>query len=74
GPATISVENSTIAFNTNGVNANAGFATIRISGNGIYNNGQGVKFIAGAFVESDASNRISGNGSSQAPNAVLTKQ
>lgn len=72
--ATISVENSTIAFNTNGVNANAAFATIRISGNGIYNNGQGVKFIAGAFVESDGSNRISGNGSSQAPNATLTKQ
>jgi len=73
-PAVISVENSTIAFNNNGVNANVSGTTIRISGNGIYNNTQGVRFVAGAVVESDATNRVAGNGSSQAPNSVIAKQ
>ncbi len=73
-PAVISVENSTIAFNNIGVNANVSGTTIRISGNGIYNNTQGVRFVAGAVVESDASNKVAGNGSSQAPNSVIAKQ
>ena len=73
-PAVISVENSTIAFNNIGVNANVTGTTIRISGNGIYNNTQGVRFVAGAVVESDGSNKIAGNGSSQAPNSVIAKQ
>ncbi|MBP6824018.1 MAG: right-handed parallel beta-helix repeat-containing protein [Acidobacteria bacterium] len=74
GPATINVENSTIAFNTTGVNASGGFSTVRIFSNGIYNNGTGINIGGGATVQSDGSNRVSGNGSSQAPNAVLTKQ
>lgn len=74
GPATINVENSTISFNTTGVNANANFSTIRIFSNGIYNNGTGINIAGGATVQSDGSNRVSGNGSSQAPNGVLTKQ
>ena len=73
-PAVISVENSTIAFNNNGVNANVAGTTIRISGNGIYNNTTGVKFVAGAIVESDGTNKLAGNGSSQAPNSVIAKQ
>lgn len=73
-PAVISVENSTIAFNNNGVNANVAGTTIRISGNGIYNNTQGVKFVAGAVVESDSTNKLAGNGSSQAPNSIIAKQ
>ncbi len=73
-PAVISVENSTIAFNNNGVNANVAGTTIRISGNGIYNNTTGVKFVAGAVVESDGTNKLAGNGSSQAPNSVIAKQ
>ncbi|MBS1787994.1 MAG: right-handed parallel beta-helix repeat-containing protein [Acidobacteria bacterium] len=73
-PAVINVENSTIAFNNIGVNANVSGTTIRISGNGIYNNTQGVRFVAGAVVESDSSNKVAGNGSSQAPNSVIAKQ
>lgn len=73
-PAVISVENSTIAFNNNGVNANVTGTTIRISGNGIYNNTTGVRFVPGAVIESDGSNKIGGNGSSQAPNSVIAKQ
>ena len=73
-PAVISVENSTIAFNNNGVNANVAGTTLRISGNGIYNNTTGVKFVAGAIVESDGTNKLAGNGSSQAPNSIIAKQ
>lgn len=74
GPATINVENSTIAFNTTGVNASGAFSTIRLSGNGIYNNGTGITFIINSAVQSDGSNKVAGNGSSLAPNGVLTKQ
>lgn len=73
-PAVINVENSTIAFNANGLNANVSGTTIRVSGNGIYNNTQGIRFVPGAVVESDSSNKLAGNGSSQAPNSVIAKQ
>ncbi len=74
GPATINIENSTIAFNTTGVNASGAFSTIRIFSNGIYNNGVGIAFIINSTVQSDGSNRVAGNGSSQTPNGTLTKQ
>lgn len=74
GPATISVENSTIAFNNTGLNASGAFSTIRIFSNGIYNNGTGISIGGSASVQSDGSNRIAGNGATTAPNAVLTKQ
>jgi len=74
GPATINIENSTIAFNNTGVNASGAFSTIRIFSNGIYNNGTGINIAGGATVQSDGSNRVSGNGSSQTPNGTLTKQ
>jgi len=74
GPATISVENSTVAFNNTGLNASGAFSTIRIFSNGIYNNGTGINIGGSASVQSDGSNRISGNGATTAPNAVLTKQ
>lgn len=74
GPATISVENSTVAFNNTGLNASGAFSTIRIFSNGIYNNGTGISIGGSASVQSDGSNRIAGNGTTTAPNAVLTKQ
>ena len=74
GPATISVENSTVAFNNTGLNASGAFSTIRIFSNGIYNNGTGINIGGSASVQSDGSNRVAGNGATTAPNAVLTKQ
>jgi hypothetical protein len=56
------------------VNASGAFSTIRIFSNGIYNNGTGINIAGGATVQSDGSNRVSGNGSSQTPNGTLTKQ
>jgi hypothetical protein len=40
----------------------------------IYNNNVGVAIAAGATVESTGNNRVAGNVSSTAPNAVLTVQ
>ena len=74
GPGIVNVENSMLSFNGTGVNANAASSLIRISGNGIYHNGVGVKFIAGGTVASDGTNRISGNGSTSPPNGVITIQ
>ncbi len=68
----INAEASTLSFNTTAVNAAASGSTIRLSDNAIYNNGTGIAIGAGAFVQSDGSNRIQGNGATTPPNGVVT--
>ncbi|MBP6824017.1 MAG: hypothetical protein KA368_20890 [Acidobacteria bacterium] len=71
--AVINADNSIIAFNGVGVNA-AAATTVRLSGNGIYHNGEGLKISGGATVSSDGTNRIEGNGSTQMPNGIAKRQ
>ncbi len=68
----INAEDSTLSFNTTAVNAAASGSTIRLSDNAIYNNGTGIAIGVGAFVQSDGSNRIQGNGATTTPNGTVT--
>ncbi|HYH47759.1 MAG TPA: right-handed parallel beta-helix repeat-containing protein [Thermoanaerobaculia bacterium] len=67
----INAESNTLSFNTTAVNAAASGSTIRLSDNAIFNNTTGIAIGGGAFVQSDGSNRVQGNGASAAPNGVL---
>jgi hypothetical protein len=71
----LNVTNSVVA-NAGGAafNASVSGAKIRISSNQIYNNTTSIAIAAGATVDSDADNRVSGNAGGVAPNGVITKQ
>ena len=56
------------------ISANVSGSRLRIASSDVYNNTVGVAFVAGAFVDSDARNRIIGNGSTTAPNGVIPQQ
>jgi hypothetical protein len=73
--ATINVSGSVLAHN-NGAAANASISgsTIRVASNQVLNNGSSFLIAAGAVVESDAENRVAGNGGGVAPNGTITKQ
>ncbi len=55
------------------LNAGASTATIRISGNNIYNNTTGFMIASGAHIQSDATNNTGGSNGGGLPNATLTK-
>ena len=67
----INAEHNTLTLNATAVNASASGATIRLSDNAIYNNTTGIAIGGGAFVQSDGTNRVQGNGASAVPNGVL---
>ena len=74
GPASIvTLEDNMLAFN-NGTSVNAAVAgaRIRISNNTIVNNSTALGIAAGAFIDSNGNNRITG--ASAAPNGVFTEQ
>jgi len=76
GPGSvINLTESLITLN-NGTAVNAAYpgSRIRLSGNAIVNNGKAIQIAAGAFVESDGSNRIAGFTATTAPNATFTNQ
>ncbi len=71
---TANIERSTITNNATGLNAAASASIIRISGNGIYNNTNGVLIAQGATIQSDGTNRHgNSNGGAQVPNAGLAQ-
>ena len=70
----INVESTLLAYNFVGVNAAVPGARIRISNNTIVNNGTGIAFAGGGFVDSAGNNRVDGNGANQAPNGVYAVQ
>jgi hypothetical protein len=70
----ITLENSTLAHNGTGASSSVSGATVRLSGNGIYNNNNGISFVAGAVVASDGTNRVAGNAFSAAPNVAIVRQ
>lgn len=76
GPGSvINIVDSLIASNA-GTSVNSAFsgARIRISGNTIVNGGTGLAIAAGATIESDGTNRISGFAASAAPNWTFNNQ
>ncbi|HKV09016.1 MAG TPA: right-handed parallel beta-helix repeat-containing protein [Thermoanaerobaculia bacterium] len=71
----INVDGCQISFNdVAGVNATNSTSIIRLSDNEIVNNNAGISITAGASVESTGNNRVAGNVSTTAPNAVLIVQ
>lgn len=71
----INVSDSLLAHNAgSAIHANASGARIRIASNRIYNNTASITIAAGGFVDSDAENRVAGNGGGVAPNGSITKQ
>ncbi len=76
--STVNIDRSTIANNAVALNAAVSGATIRISGNNIYNNTTGFviggTFFFPALIESDNTNNTGGsNGGATVPNASLAK-
>jgi hypothetical protein len=73
--STLTLVDSSVSMNSNyAVSASVAGARIRISGNTIVNSMVGLNIAAGAFIESDGTNRIAGYNASAAPNATFANQ
>jgi hypothetical protein len=70
--AIINLEGSQVSFNElTGINATVSGAQIRISNNEIYNNTNGITYVAGATIASANNNRVDGNAATTVPNALI---
>jgi hypothetical protein len=70
--AIINLEGSQVSFNElTGINATVSGAQIRISNNEIYNNTNGITYVAGATIASANNNRADGNTATTVPNALI---
>jgi hypothetical protein len=74
GTTVLNVDKSVFMANNVGISTGIANARVRISDSVIVNNTTSLSIFAGSFIESTGQNRVAGNGTTNAPNAVYTVQ